>query len=102
MANPDHLNTLRQGVDAWNALREGNPDIIPGLRKADLFEADLSGAHLCGADLSGANLSRADITNAELTGCRVYSVSAWDVKLTSGTRQQDLVITPLSEPEVNR
>jgi hypothetical protein len=41
-----------------------------------------------------------DITNADLTGCYIYGVSAWNVKLSGRTRQQDLVITDLNEPEV--
>src|SRR6516165_1161572 len=35
---------------------------------------------------------RADLTDADLTGCRVYGISAWDLKL-EGTKQQNLVIT---------
>jgi hypothetical protein len=41
MANPDHLNTLRQGVDAWNASRKRKPRVTP-----DLSEASLCGARL--------------------------------------------------------
>ena len=42
----------------------------------------------------------ADIADADLTDSRIYGVSAWNVKLSSGTRQQDLVITKYNEPEV--
>ena len=35
-----------------------------------------------------------------LTGCPIYGVSAWNVKLSEGTKQQDLVITDVNEPEV--
>jgi hypothetical protein len=31
MANPDHLKTLRQGVDAWNAWRNQHPAVAPDL-----------------------------------------------------------------------
>ena len=49
MANAKHVALLKQGVDAWNAWREENPDVRP----------DLSGAHLDGADLTGAHLGEA-------------------------------------------
>ena len=45
-------------------------------------------------------LVRTDLANAVLTGCRVYGISAWDVKLSEDTQQRDLVITPMGEPEV--
>jgi hypothetical protein len=38
--------------------------------------------------------------DATLTGCRVYGISAWDVKLSERTKQQDLIITPAQEPAV--
>jgi uncharacterized protein YjbI with pentapeptide repeats len=184
MANAEHLELLRQGVDVWNAWRDENIDIRPDLsesclqsadlrganlfkanlsganlslatlslanltganlakvhavgdtvlfpdgttaflgarfvgadlRGADLTKANLSGADLRGARLGGANLSGADLSfgnlrsaelvgtnlaDAVLTGCRVYGISAWDLKLSEGTKQQDLVITPLGGPKV--
>jgi hypothetical protein len=83
------------------------------LREADLCEAILSGARLIGTDLSwatlgGANLSGADLNEANLqaatlvhtnleaadiTGCRIYGISAWNVRL-EGVIQANLVITP--------
>ena len=205
MANQEHLDILRQGVDVWNAWRAKEPSIVPDLTKAELRGADLSGADLSGADLSwaelsgadlldadlsgacltdayldradlsdanlrgaflhnaylgkanldvanlsgadlseanldkaflggadlsGANLSGADLTSANLTetdfrranlaganldrallvetdlvdatltDCRIYGISAWDVKLSAGTIQQGLIITPESEPAI--
>jgi hypothetical protein len=164
MANPEHVELLRQGVDVWNEWRKKEPSKIVNLSGEDLrgiklakanfiganlTEADLSGTDLggatlrlanltnaklvqtdfCDADLSGADLSgatlamanlfgadltdanlreanlggailvRTNLTNAVLDGCRAYGLSAWDVKLT-GTKQQDLVITPFGEPEI--
>ena len=61
-----------------------------------LIEADLARVNLAGASLVGATLMRADLTDADLTGCRVYGISAWDLKL-DGTKQQDLVITEEGE-----
>lgn len=45
-------------------------------------------------------LVRTNLANAVLTGYRVYGISAWDVKVSKETKQQDLVVTPLGKPEV--
>jgi hypothetical protein len=160
MANSDHLQTLRQDVDAWNNWREREPLITPdligaNLSKANLSEANLSGANLRGADLSEVNLNKAnlceakliranlyrarlsganlreaelrganinganlngvnfgdanlraaslieaDIGGADLTSCRIYGISAWGLKIDEYTKQQNLIITPDSEPEI--
>jgi hypothetical protein len=124
MADHNHIAELEKGVDAWNAWRRANPYVRPGLSRADLIGANLTEANLSRADLteanlraaclsraslSGACLSRAqltraifvgtDLTDADLTGCRIYGISAWDLKL-EGTKQQNLVITPAGEPEI--
>jgi hypothetical protein len=120
MANPDHLNMLQQGVDAWNAWRERNPSITPDLSGAPLARAHLSEANLNHTNLSGANLFRAnlfraklrvanlayailvdaDIRDADVTGCRIYGVSAWGLKRSVKTNQQNLIITKTDEPEI--
>lgn len=87
MANPEHVAILKQGVEAWNAWRETNPDALPdlgpesigsqrrGLKlsrailgRANLSRTDLSRADLSKADLSGADLSSADLSEADLSG----------------------------------
>ncbi len=78
MANPEHLDILKQEVETWNEWRQANPDTRPDLRRADLNDTDLSRADLSGADLSGAllrrayvghaNLIKADLTRADLNG----------------------------------
>jgi hypothetical protein len=40
MANPEHLATLREGVDAWGQWRKQNPEVEPFLTLANLFKAD--------------------------------------------------------------
>jgi uncharacterized protein YjbI with pentapeptide repeats len=75
------------------------------LREAYLREANFSGANLSEANLSeanliGAQLVRADIRDARLTGTFVYGISAWDVKLNAGTKQENLIITPAGEPAI--
>jgi hypothetical protein len=66
---------------------------------ANLSRANLRGADLREADLRGAVLIGTDLTDSDLTGCRVYGASAWDLKL-AGTKQQNLVITQPSIPEI--
>lgn len=83
MANPEHLEILKQGVEVWNDWRESNPQIIPrlsgadlkngrfdriNLRKADLFESDLLMANLRNADLREANCGRARFVAAKMDG----------------------------------
>ena len=171
MANAEHLELLRQGVDVWNQCRISRADLhranlsgadlrgtdltkadlsetyldeanLSGakLGRANLSEADLTRADLCRADLNeanlrgailsgaklceanlreanlrhsyldGANLSKAslhgailadaDLTDAGLRGCYVYGISAWGVKLSAGTIQQGLIITPPDESAI--
>jgi hypothetical protein len=71
MANPEHLQILKQGVEAWNAWRHDNRDITPALVEAYLIDADLRGAslhraNLFRADLRGANLPEANLPEALL------------------------------------
>jgi uncharacterized protein YjbI with pentapeptide repeats len=83
VANSEHIEILRQGVEAWNRWRDDNPELKPDLSDTDLSSWDLcdidlshsnlskvnfSDANLMGAILICANLSDADIDNAELSG----------------------------------
>lgn len=61
MANQEHLDILKQGVETWNQWRQEHLDILP-----DLKDAKLSNVNLRGADLSGANLIRADLNRVIL------------------------------------
>jgi uncharacterized protein YjbI with pentapeptide repeats len=83
------------------------------LRKADLSEADLSMAkchivNFCGANLNKAILMNTDISFSQLVGttleytnlmnCRIYGISAWDLKINDQTNQSNLIITKENEP----
>jgi hypothetical protein len=60
MANQEHLDILKQGVETWNQWRKEHADIPPDLSYtdlrsyADLHKADLHRAYLVGANLIGA------------------------------------------------
>jgi hypothetical protein len=63
------------------------------LNDTDFKGADFTRAILIGADLSGAHLVHTNLTDATLMYCRIYGISAWDVKL-NGATQLNLLITP--------
>ena len=86
MANPEHLEILKQGVAHWNKWRSDHPDVAPGLfmadlRNANLMRADFSGAklrlanfhsaNLSGANFSGATLIRAHLDRANVAGANL-------------------------------
>lgn len=73
MANPEHVEILKQGVDVWNEWREENPGVVPDLKNAVLLGIDLKGGHLWRVDfrdaiLQGAELQGADFREAILHG----------------------------------
>jgi len=86
MANSEHLQILKQGVEAWNQWLDRNRDITPDLTEADLFRANLSGANLTranlgGANLHGANLSGAILTEADLRGANLTRATLTEANL---------------------
>jgi uncharacterized protein YjbI with pentapeptide repeats len=98
MANEEHLNLLKQGVDAWNRWREENPGMWLRLSEADLRGADLSGANLRGADLSGANLNGADLSEADLSGANLGVTNLSEANL----RETNLSEANLSRADLGR
>jgi hypothetical protein len=84
-------------ADLSGANLEGADLSKARLRKARLSKASLSGADLRGADLIEAVLIETNLERAILTGCRVYGVSAWELKI-SDAKQNDLVITRSDQP----
>jgi len=68
MANQEHLDILKQGVEIWNQWREEHSDIRPDLRDVNLNKASLRRANFSKAILWRANLSNADLHMADLRG----------------------------------
>lgn len=76
---------------------------------ADLFEVNFNRAFLLGTNLSDSNLEGANFINANLVqtnlerailkNCRVYGISAWNLKLEQ-TDQLNLIITTWGEPTI--
>ena len=71
MANPEHVEIVKQGVEAIRAWQNENPKVQLDLRDADLQEADLTEAKLMFADLSEADLSRAELIFADLSEAKL-------------------------------
>lgn len=92
MANPEHLDILKKGVDVWNAwvhtnrTRATNDFEVPqhdGVRVttvgfwADLVEADLTGTQLCevidieGSCVKGVSEKGYDLRSADLRGAKL-------------------------------
>ena len=56
MANQEHLDILKQGVEVWNKWRSEHRNLRP-----DLNGADLSKTFLTETNLSGANLTEREL-----------------------------------------
>jgi hypothetical protein len=84
MANPEHLEILKQGADAWNQWRAANPGATPELMGADLRSAeytqmdciDLGGADLFQALLQNAHMQKADLRQGGPAPGKTGSVQA--------------------------
>lgn len=51
MANPEHLEILKQGIGAWNNWRQQEPSIRPDLSKANLSRPELGWTVFCDVNL---------------------------------------------------
>jgi hypothetical protein len=83
MANPDHLKTLKGGIENWNKWRSKHSEIKPDLSRADLSGAKLIQADLSQVDLSGSNLRKALLGQAnchrtDLRGCDLSGSVLWE------------------------
>lgn len=81
MANPEHVEIIKQGVEVWNKWREDNPDVIPDLEEAELQGAELQGAKLIGANLNNAKLEGAELDNADLRWAKLRKAKLMGAKL---------------------
>jgi hypothetical protein len=92
MANQEHLDILKQGVEVWNIWRKEHPEIQPDLRGADLSSANLSEVNLSNANVSGANLSGQDLSYKDLRSVKLTEANLSGTNLSG----QDLSYKDLS------
>ncbi|NTU52310.1 MAG: pentapeptide repeat-containing protein [Chlorobiaceae bacterium] len=93
MADPKHLEIIKQGPEAWNDWFAKHSNITPDLKGADfsgmsLVEVRLSGANLAGAvfthaDLTLADLSMTDLSNADLRSASLVAADFRGTNLAS-------------------
>jgi hypothetical protein len=109
MASEEHLQIIRQGVNAWNQWRLNNPELVPDLTKADLrckvldderlydptlsihandpnlMRINLRKAILKGIDLTHACLHKADLREADLSDARLIGTNLCWAELCDAT-----------------
>jgi uncharacterized protein YjbI with pentapeptide repeats len=98
MANPEHLQILRQGVEAWNEWRCQHSDIIPDLCNINFRGANLAGVMLDTVDLRGAILDEANLRGANFSGANLGSTYLVGADLSMA----DLVWANLSKANLSR
>jgi hypothetical protein len=83
MANIEHVEILKQGVEIWNLWRDEHRSVQPDLHGLNLRGIDLSGANLRevnlleanlqGADLRWSDLIKANLFECDLSGAQLFS-----------------------------
>jgi uncharacterized protein YjbI with pentapeptide repeats len=82
MTYTEHVKMLEQGVEAWNAWRQANPDVVPELESVNFHQADLTNVNLCGAVLRGCILTGANLSGADLRGANLRTAELSETNLT--------------------
>lgn len=85
MANQQHLELVKQGVDAINGFAAQHPDVTIDLSSADLASMSLSGLRLQGANMSGACLQHANLQRALLNGADLSQADLRDADLSGAS-----------------
>jgi len=107
MANTEHLEMLRRGMEVWDKWRSEHIDVQPDLVGAHLVNEDLSKADLVGADLSRADLTGADLGETHLTGVRLTGADLTCANLVSASligadlRSAKLIGADLSDADLS-
>ena len=82
MANPEHVEIVKQGAKAIDEWRKDNPGAGMDLTEANLIETDLTGANLEGASLLRVNLDGAGLMGADLSRANLKGGFLWCTDLT--------------------
>ena len=91
MANPEHVEILKQGVEVWNVWREENPGIRPDLTQVDLAWGNLIGINFSETYLRKANLQRANLIEADLHRASLIETNLDGADLRANLSEADLL-----------
>ncbi len=80
MANSEHVERLKFGVEEWNSWRRDHLETVPELNDTDFSGANLTGANLLFADfrrslLTSTNFSGTELAGADLTGADCFGAN---------------------------
>lgn len=76
MANSEHLDILKQGVEVWNDWKQKLPKgFKPDLTSASLDGSDLCAMNLDGVDLNGSELESVSLDRASLQGAELINAN---------------------------
>jgi hypothetical protein len=81
MANPEQLEILKRGSEAWNRWREQNAEAEIDLKESQLRNIDLSGAHLKDVHFENAILWEANLKGADLRSAYLEGADLWGAHL---------------------
>ena len=81
MANEQHVEILKQGVEVWNRWRQDHPDIHPDLSGLNLRDDDKGGSRSSYGPVSGPDsgmfhreFKEMDFSHADLRGAKLYGI----------------------------
>jgi TIR domain/Pentapeptide repeats (8 copies) len=97
MANQEHLDILKQGVEVWNQWRMNQESgLVPDLSGVNFTGVNLSHADLIFADLHGADLSHATLYATHLLSANLAGTTLCFANLT----QADLTIANFTRADL--
>ncbi|MEO0535901.1 MAG: pentapeptide repeat-containing protein [Cyanobacteria bacterium P01_A01_bin.123] len=81
MANPEHVERLKAGVEEWNEWRRANPDALINLEGADLSHSNLDHVNLDHVNLDHVNLDYVNLSHANLCSAHLSCAYLWGADL---------------------
>ncbi|WPD23100.1 MAG: pentapeptide repeat-containing protein [Candidatus Electrothrix scaldis] len=97
MANPNHLEILSKGTEAWNRWRLDHLKELPDLSESTLIEFNFSKANFSNtnftlAELIGSSFSNANLSNADLSGADLRYANFTDANLTGASLKYAILV----------